>query len=110
MAEQNFKVIVIGAGIVGLTMANALERAGIDYVLFEKYPDILSPQHGAGVAMLPFNVRVLDQLGCFTSEHPKLYSCYGGNLWSGSGVQLVNRSMYELEKRSVDLAGQSCLE
>lgn len=32
---EHFRVIIVGAGFAGLTLANALERAGIDYLLLE---------------------------------------------------------------------------
>ncbi|KAJ4287846.1 hypothetical protein N0V88_007556 [Collariella sp. IMI 366227] len=32
-----FRVVISGAGVAGLTLANALEQAGVDYVLLERY-------------------------------------------------------------------------
>jgi 2-polyprenyl-6-methoxyphenol hydroxylase-like FAD-dependent oxidoreductase len=99
MEQSDFKVIIAGAGIVGLTMASALEKAGIDYTLFERYPDVISPQKGAGIAIHPHNARLLHQLGCFKEDQPKLYPCRGGHLWNASGAQLNHRDMGECETR-----------
>lgn len=59
-----FRVVIGGGGIAGLTLANALEKAGIDYVLLESRNSI-SPQVGASIGFLPNGGRILDQLGCF---------------------------------------------
>ncbi|TLD09782.1 hypothetical protein PspLS_11592 [Pyricularia sp. CBS 133598] len=60
--EDNFRVIVIGAGPVGLMACHALSRAGIDHLLLEKRPK-LDKEAGTSIGMWPHNVRVLDQLG-----------------------------------------------
>lgn len=39
-AEQKFRVIVAGAGIAGLFMAETLKRAGIDFTVFEKAAEV----------------------------------------------------------------------
>lgn len=59
-----FRVAVVGAGIAGLSMALALERAGIDYVLLEKRDRITSTEPGAGLFLFPPAVRLVHQLGC----------------------------------------------
>ncbi|KAF1834747.1 hypothetical protein BDW02DRAFT_497498 [Decorospora gaudefroyi] len=63
-AARNFRVIIGGGGISGLTLANALEKAGIDYVLLEAR-DIIAPQVGASIGIFANGARILDQLGCF---------------------------------------------
>lgn len=64
MESKNFKVIIAGGSIAGLTLANMLEKVGIDFVVLEAYPEI-APQVGASIGMLPNGLRVLDQLGCY---------------------------------------------
>lgn len=59
---MSFKIIIIGGSIAGLTLANILERYGIEYVLLEKYRCI-APQLGASLGILPYGSQVLDQLG-----------------------------------------------
>ncbi|KAH7142131.1 FAD-binding domain-containing protein [Dactylonectria macrodidyma] len=63
-AKSEFKVIIAGGSISGLTLANMLELYDIDYVVLESYPDI-APQVGASIGMLPHGNRILDQLGVY---------------------------------------------
>ncbi|KAA8649330.1 FAD-dependent oxidoreductase [Aspergillus tanneri] len=59
-----FKVLIVGGGICGLSLALMLQEAGIDFQLFEAYPEV-TPAVGAGIALLPNGNRILDQLGCY---------------------------------------------
>ncbi|POR35297.1 FAD-dependent urate hydroxylase [Tolypocladium paradoxum] len=56
------RAIVVGAGITGLTAAHTLHKAGIDYVVVEKWPDA-APPAGASIGLFPSTLRVLQQLG-----------------------------------------------
>src|SRR5580693_3115539 len=40
MADRKFRVVVAGAGIAGLFMAEKLKRAGIDFVIYEKAGEV----------------------------------------------------------------------
>ncbi|KAJ5111143.1 hypothetical protein N7532_001678 [Penicillium argentinense] len=60
-----FKIIIVGGSIAGLTLANILERYGIDYIVLEKHTTI-APQLGASLCMLPHGARILDQLGIWS--------------------------------------------
>lgn len=62
-APRRFRVIIAGGGISGLTLANALEKADIDYVLLEAR-DTIAPQVGASIGIFPNGARIIDQLGC----------------------------------------------
>jgi 2-polyprenyl-6-methoxyphenol hydroxylase-like FAD-dependent oxidoreductase len=57
------RVIIVGGGVAGLTLANALQNAGIDYVLLEQHGTV-DPQIGASIGISPNGSRILDQLGC----------------------------------------------
>lgn len=61
---DGFRVIIAGGGIAGLTLANCLQHAGIDYVLLEAR-SVIAPQVGASIGMMPNGSRILDQLGCY---------------------------------------------
>lgn len=57
-----FRVIIVGGSVAGLTLANILQRYGIDFIVLEKYPKI-APQLGASIGVLPYGFQILDQLG-----------------------------------------------
>ncbi|PVH72165.1 FAD/NAD(P)-binding domain-containing protein [Cadophora sp. DSE1049] len=58
-----FRVIVVGAGVVGLTASHCLQLAGIDHVVLEKRDDV-APAEGASIAIYPHGARILHQIGC----------------------------------------------
>ncbi|RDI87660.1 hypothetical protein Vi05172_g2254 [Venturia inaequalis] len=60
--EHQIRVIIAGGGITGLVLANALEQAGIDFLLLERRGEI-SPTIGQSIAAEPNGSRILDQLG-----------------------------------------------
>ncbi|KAK8059175.1 hypothetical protein PG996_009105 [Apiospora saccharicola] len=59
--SSDFKVIIAGGSVAGLTLANALEKAGVDYVLLEKRD--IAPELGFALLILPCTTVVHDQLG-----------------------------------------------
>ena len=61
---NTFKVVIVGGGISGLTLANALQHAGVDFVLLEARSEI-APQLGASIGIAPNGSRILDQLSCY---------------------------------------------
>src|SRR5437660_7838514 len=40
MAERKIRVVVVGAGVAGLYMAETLKRAGIDFTVYEKASEV----------------------------------------------------------------------
>ena len=62
--DRPFKVIIVGGGIAGLTLANSLQHGNIEYVLLEARLE-LAPQLGASIGLGPNGSRILDQLGCY---------------------------------------------
>jgi 2-polyprenyl-6-methoxyphenol hydroxylase-like FAD-dependent oxidoreductase len=93
-----FRVIIGGGGISGLTLANSLEKAGIDYVLLEAR-NTISPQVGASIGIFPNGSRIIDQLGCFERIEKKVvplgtyYNRYanGDAFWKGDGTELSQK-------------------
>ncbi|KAL3450548.1 hypothetical protein BJX65DRAFT_305383 [Aspergillus insuetus] len=70
-APTPLKIIIVGAGIAGLTLAKALEEIpqsasspSIEYIVLEGRSE-LAPQQGAGIALAPGGSRILDQLGVY---------------------------------------------
>lgn len=58
----SFKVIVIGGGPVGLIAAHSLSKAGIEFVVLERRPNIVEDV-GASLVLFAMSLRVLGQLG-----------------------------------------------
>jgi 2-polyprenyl-6-methoxyphenol hydroxylase-like FAD-dependent oxidoreductase len=57
--KNELKVVIVGGGVAGLSLANMLEKASINYSLLEAHPDLAS-QVGASIALLPNGLRILD--------------------------------------------------
>ncbi|GME66351.1 fad binding domain-containing protein [Neofusicoccum parvum] len=64
-SEKPLKVLIVGASISGLTLAHCLDRANIDYEVFDGYP--VAPPVGASICIFPNGSAVLDQLGLYES-------------------------------------------
>jgi FAD-dependent urate hydroxylase len=58
---DRLKVIIVGAGMGGLTAALALQQAGYEIEIFDRVPALLPA--GAGVSLWSNGVKVLDRLG-----------------------------------------------
>lgn len=87
---SDFRVVIAGASIAGLSLALALERAGVDFVVLEAHPSV-APQVGASIAVLPNGARVLDQLGCY-ADIAGLVNCSTDNfiIRDAGGAKLIH--------------------
>lgn len=61
---STFRVIIVGAGPVGLYLAHALSKASVDFVVLEQYESVVRYQ-GAGLLLYPQTLRLLDQIGIY---------------------------------------------
>ena len=59
-SEIQLKPAIIGGGIGGLTMANALQKAGIDFDLYEQAPELT--EVGAGIGLSNRALKLMDML------------------------------------------------
>ncbi|KAJ5952082.1 uncharacterized protein N7479_010495 [Penicillium vulpinum] len=84
------KVIIVGGGIAGLTLASALEKAPvpIEYVILEA-GDTIAPQVGAGIALAPGGCRILDQLGVYDDLEQLVYPVQSSGVSDRQGKQLL---------------------
>ncbi|KAL1796520.1 hypothetical protein ACET3X_005060 [Alternaria dauci] len=64
--SKPFRVIIVGAGIVGLSLSHALQLANIDHVVLEKHSKIVSVR-GAALIIWPQVARIFDQFGILDS-------------------------------------------
>lgn len=60
-STKQFKVIIAGGSLSGLTTALGLEKAGIDFVVLEKRE--IAPSMGASISIQSHIQRVMEQLG-----------------------------------------------
>ncbi|KAK2039900.1 FAD/NAD(P)-binding domain-containing protein [Colletotrichum somersetense] len=59
--RKSFKVVVVGGGVAGLTLANMLQKFDIDFVVLEAHGEI-APPIGASIGLFPNGLRILDQI------------------------------------------------
>ena len=96
-----FKVIIVGGGVGGLTLANMFQKFGIDYVILEAHHDI-TPTVGASIGLFPNGLRILDQIGCFeaveamANEHLVYLHTRDS---AGKPVSTLPQVQYHVEKR-----------
>ena len=64
ISNEGFRVVIVGAGITGLVLANLLKRANIAFTLVEAYDDIERPA-GGSYGIWPNAARIFDQLDCW---------------------------------------------
>ena len=57
-----FKVVIVGAGLSGLLLANLLTQASIDFVVLEARKNVAQPA-GGSFGCWPNAARILDQAG-----------------------------------------------
>lgn len=62
--SKAFRVIIVGGGVAGLTLAAMLERFELDYLILEARDDI-APPVGAAIGLMPNGSYILDQLGLY---------------------------------------------
>ncbi|KAI1455539.1 hypothetical protein F4805DRAFT_468721 [Annulohypoxylon moriforme] len=84
MSNENFHVIIVGAGPVGLYMAHAMEKAKIKYTVLEQRPNILNTQ---GHLLVSWPQTAVD----IPMHHKK--RIYGGN----GSITSVNRFWDDIE-------------
>ncbi|KAJ5096787.1 hypothetical protein N7456_007508 [Penicillium angulare] len=78
-----FKVLIAGGSLVGLGLALAFERAGIEYELFEKGD--FAPQLGASIGLHPHSIRILEQLGVWEDIKNQVVPLQNRNHYDGNG-------------------------
>jgi 2-polyprenyl-6-methoxyphenol hydroxylase-like FAD-dependent oxidoreductase len=93
--SPGFKVVIVGGGIAGLTLANSLERAGIDYILHERRGEI-APQVGASIGLLPNGCRILDQLGVYDEIKSNMTPPKGDVVWADNGRKVTESHAADL--------------
>ncbi len=97
MTDSKFRVIVVGGGPVGLMAAHILTKAGIDFVVLEKYRTV-TPEPGSSIGLWPPTVRVLDQLGLFDAFVPLMNINYRRIVLTYAGDVFYRNNIFERAK------------
>ncbi|KAL8692944.1 MAG: hypothetical protein Q9218_002121 [Villophora microphyllina] len=113
MEKQQFRVIIVGAGVSGLVLAHALELANIDFVLLEK--GIVAPPWGTSITILydelPDKSKVLtgkrvknvvdnEDEACVELEDGTVE--HGDLIVGGDGVHsTVRKAMWEIANKTI---------
>src|SRR5690242_19572655 len=84
-------VVIAGAGIGGLTLARALARGGVRFVVLERAP-ALQPA-GAGIALAPNALRALEAIGMQEPARAAGQELVQGVICDVRGRVLVDASM-----------------
>jgi 2-polyprenyl-6-methoxyphenol hydroxylase-like FAD-dependent oxidoreductase len=97
--NMSFRAIIVGGSVAGLTLANLLERLGIDFLMLEAHQTI-APQLGASIGLLPNGLRILDQLGCYEAIRDKVGDCYNHtNMRTSDGRPVMGRKSVSLSEQ-----------
>ncbi|KAF5587647.1 FAD binding domain-containing protein [Fusarium pseudocircinatum] len=101
-SSTDFRIIIVGGGIAGLTLALMLDKFDIDYILLEARKEF-APQVGASIGMMPNGLLILDQLGCYEDIRAKAmnYSFNDMNVRAANGQSMIcNKNLIaHLQKR-----------
>jgi len=90
------KILIIGAGIGGLTSAIALRRAKFDVEVFERAPEM--KEVGAGIALSPNAMRVLKHLGLMqqVGERRTVIKAAVGHTWRGREISRLATNLMDV--------------
>jgi salicylate hydroxylase/6-hydroxynicotinate 3-monooxygenase len=90
------EILIIGAGIGGLTSAIALRRAKFDVEVFERAPDL--KEVGAGIALSPNAMRVLKHLGLMqqVGERGTAIKAAVGYTWRGREISRLATNLMDV--------------
>ncbi|KAL7624840.1 hypothetical protein AAE478_004054 [Parahypoxylon ruwenzoriense] len=95
MTMTKFRVVIVGAGPVGLYMAHSLAAASIPFVILEQQPSVVN-YFGAMVFTWPHTVRLLDQIGLFEPAKQVSVSIKAKKrVFGGDGSVLTTSSFWE---------------
>lgn len=95
---KNFRVVIVGGSVAGLTLAHSLQRCGIDFVVLEAN-DHIAPQVGASIGILANGARIFDQLGIFDDVLEETVVAKTMHYWSGTAKHLTTEPLQIFEDR-----------
>ncbi|KAI1123022.1 FAD/NAD(P)-binding domain-containing protein [Nemania abortiva] len=100
-----FRVIIIGAGPSGLSLANMLVASGVDFIVLERYHTVLA-ETGTVITLWPHSVRVLDQLGLLDTAVRDSLNLLSRGIMNHDGKAISNDPVFKWIKEN---HGYPCL-
>lgn len=89
--KPRFRVIIVGGGITGLTLANSLQHAGVEFLVLETRSEV-APQVGASIGLAPNGSRILDQLFCYEDMEKLAEPVQSAGYHNANGEELCPRT------------------
>ena len=87
MRTRNGHALITGCGIAGPVVAMALQRAGIESVIYEARSEAMD-EAGAFLNLAPNGVNVLKTLGVDAQVQAAVFPCGGIAFWNWAGRRL----------------------
>jgi 2-polyprenyl-6-methoxyphenol hydroxylase-like FAD-dependent oxidoreductase len=91
------KTIVIGGGLGGLSVANALQQLGLDVTVYEKAAEL--KELGAGIVLAANAMKALDKLGLGEQVRKMGSAVKNAEIRTWDGKLLVNLPVHEQAKQ-----------
>jgi len=82
---QNLNILIIGAGIAGLTAAGLLKKQGTNIKIIEKEPETKFNTSGYMLGVLPLGGRVVNELDLTTDYHRQSIEMRGYEIHKENG-------------------------
>lgn len=89
-------ILIIGAGIGGLALANALQRKGIEYKLYERAPALRA--EGAGITLWANAMRMLEHIGLADEVRQYSLEDFCGTISTWQGKCLLRQSPEDMRR------------
>ncbi len=101
--KGRMEILIIGAGVAGLTLAALLRQRGEHPVIIDREPDL--HQMGYHLALYPHGARVLHGLGLYEKYMSETIPMYNYNIFNGEGKLMHAFPLEELNKKYGSVQG-----
>lgn len=96
--ERPFRVVVIGAGVAGLTASHCFQKANIEHIVLERRSEVAPPE-GASIAIYPHGARILHQIGCLEAAKKACVPCDRWWCRQPNGKTVMNNGFFHHVKQ-----------
>ncbi|KAJ5982177.1 Monooxygenase FAD-binding [Penicillium sp. IBT 35674x] len=83
-----FKVLIVGGSVAGLTLANALSRANVDFLVLESHSHV-DDSIGGAITIISNGLTILDQMGMYDDILELLEPAEELYTWLPNGKMLI---------------------